>query len=265
MKAHYGPPQPSQQTQPPPSSQQQQQQQQQTQPGQCQPVGVDDPDSLGMVKAEENVTHSYVLPSFLPWSRASERVRKRHRLHCCPPIRRDSRRTIVPGTNSSAIISDSILGHHLDAIVPLPFLISLLPPFSSCTDDRDCFIIEGRFGTVIGFIVRTDASAAIKNLCCSVGFFCCCWWSPLLMAQHTYTHIVTTVSNSLFSIWAECWVLSFESRCRDPCNRVTSGTIENKNTLKHVHTHIHTYFYQSMPMVNPWAPGRSCVLNNAKC
>ncbi|XP_040151185.1 retinal homeobox protein Rx isoform X1 [Anopheles arabiensis] len=66
MKAHYGPPQPSQQTQPPPSSQQQQQQQQQTQPGQCQPVGVDDPDSLGMVKAEENVTHSYVLPSFLP-------------------------------------------------------------------------------------------------------------------------------------------------------------------------------------------------------
>ncbi|EGK97072.1 AGAP013217-PA [Anopheles gambiae str. PEST] len=59
MKAHYGPPQPLQQTQPPPSSQQQQQQQQQTQPGQCQPVGVDDPDSLGMVKAEENVTHSY--------------------------------------------------------------------------------------------------------------------------------------------------------------------------------------------------------------
>ncbi|XP_050069151.1 uncharacterized protein LOC126557419 [Anopheles maculipalpis] len=69
MKAHYGPPQPSQQQgQPPPSSQQQQQQQQQqqSQPGQCQPVGVDDPDSLGMVKAEENVTHSYVLPSFLP-------------------------------------------------------------------------------------------------------------------------------------------------------------------------------------------------------
>uniref|UniRef100_A0A182LS25 Uncharacterized protein n=1 Tax=Anopheles culicifacies TaxID=139723 RepID=A0A182LS25_9DIPT len=67
MKAHYGPPQPSQQPQPPPSSQQQQQQQQQQPPpGQCQPVGVDDPDSLGMVKAEENVTHSYVLPSFLP-------------------------------------------------------------------------------------------------------------------------------------------------------------------------------------------------------
>ncbi|XP_053661103.1 uncharacterized protein LOC128710088 [Anopheles marshallii] len=67
LKAHYGPPQPSQQAQPPPSSQQQQQQQQQqTQPGQCQPVGVDDPDALGMVKAEENVTHSYVLPSFLP-------------------------------------------------------------------------------------------------------------------------------------------------------------------------------------------------------
>lgn len=69
--------------------------------------------------------------------------------------------------------------------------------------------------------------------------FFCCWWSPLLMAQHTYTHIVTTVSNSLFSIWAECWVVSFESRCRDPCNRVTSGTIESKNTLKHEHTHTH--------------------------
>uniref|UniRef100_A0A182NLG9 Uncharacterized protein n=1 Tax=Anopheles dirus TaxID=7168 RepID=A0A182NLG9_9DIPT len=66
MKAHYGPPQPPPQggPPPPPSSQQQQQQQQQ---GQCQPVGVDDPDALGMVKAEESgVTHSYVLPSFLP-------------------------------------------------------------------------------------------------------------------------------------------------------------------------------------------------------
>ncbi|XP_058116401.1 uncharacterized protein LOC131286873 [Anopheles ziemanni] len=63
MKAHYGPP---QQTQQPPSQQQQQQTQQQQQQGQCQPVGVDDPDGLGLVKAEESVTHSYVLPSFLP-------------------------------------------------------------------------------------------------------------------------------------------------------------------------------------------------------
>ncbi|XP_053680827.1 homeobox protein aristaless [Anopheles nili] len=66
MKAHYGPPQPPQQAQAPPSQQQQQQQQQQPQQGQCQSVGVDDPDTLGMVKAEESVTHSYVLPSFLP-------------------------------------------------------------------------------------------------------------------------------------------------------------------------------------------------------
>uniref|UniRef100_A0A182J1D1 Uncharacterized protein n=1 Tax=Anopheles atroparvus TaxID=41427 RepID=A0A182J1D1_ANOAO len=69
MKAHYGPPLPSQQSQQQPPTQQQQQHQQQQQPqqqGQCQSVGVDDPDTLGLVKDEENVTHSYVLPSFLP-------------------------------------------------------------------------------------------------------------------------------------------------------------------------------------------------------